>query len=408
MKRKTYIIALLVFSVGVLMLIGSSYSLIIGNLVSSETYGFDVANFDVQFSDNKQISISGIPETDEEGFKNSKEFSFTISNNSDYDVNYRLDILENNGLNMGSVIHYVYSLNNSNYSETLLLSDDFTVSQNKVLKVGEKDTYKIRMWLSLDADEEFMNKTFKASISLIATQNEYKYATNVIEKLAQNNLDSLVNDNNNYRYNSNESPNYIWFNCEDGYTKGDDYCEKWRIIGSFMNISQNKRNSYHMLKIISNKIVDDIPFNNPERVGEYNDSYIETFANGAYYDKLSDSAKSYITKAKWNIGSTTSTDYVKAIIDENNEVYYGNIGLLNVSDYLFIKNNSFIPKDIMFIDKYDNNSVNILNEDIVKGESTNNYGFLPCIYLRPDISILSGDGSVNNPYEITIKYPMNY
>ena len=389
------------------MLLGSSYSLITGNLVSSETYSFDVANFNVQFLDNKEISMNGIPEDDTSGLKNSKEITFTISNSSDYDVNYRLDIIENNAFNMSKVIHYVYSINNESYSDVLNLGEYSTISQNRVLKVNEKDTYRIKMWLSIDADEEFMNKTFSANIALTATQNEYKYATNVIEKLAINKQDNVTLTGEDYRYLKGDN-NYIWFNCQDNFSSGDDYCEKWQIIGSFKNKKENSRNEYMMLKIFRNKSVDSITFNNSEKTSDYDNSYVETFANGSYYDKLTDTSKKYIMRAKWNIGSTKGTNYNMAIQDERMKVYYGNIGLLNVSDYLYIKNDSYIQEEnMMFINK-NSKDINVLKNTLVSKEANDSYAFVPCVYLRPDISIIKGDGSINNPYEITIKYPMNY
>ena len=407
MKKRTYIIALLVFSLGALMLLGSSYSLIIGNLVSEEVYGFDVANFDVQFSDNKEISISGIPSTDEDGFKEAKEYSFTVINNSDYDVNYRLDIIEKDSFKMGNVINYAYSLNNGNYSKVLSLDKNYTVKQNKVLKKGEKDSYKIKIWLSIEADEVYMNKTFKANISLVATQNEYKYASTVIERLAMNNQDNVVISNGDYRY-TNGDNNYIWFNCQDGFTKGDDYCEKWQIIGSFLNNNEEDNDEYYMLKLINNTKVEEISFNNEEKTGDYDNSYIETFANGLYYDKLNNNTKKYIIKAKWNIGNTSETSYDKSLLNEKNKVYYSNIGLLNVSDYLFMKNNSFIKVDNTILLNKSGNNINVLNSELTLGDTTKTYNFVPCLYIRPDVSIINGDGSINNPYEIAIKYPMNY
>ena len=135
-----------------MLLLGTSYSLILNNLVSSESYGFDVANFDVSFTDDTKISISGIPTSDDDGIRNSKEYVFKINNNSDYDINYRLDILENSIEKMGEVIHYVYSINDSEYSEVLILGDNYTLKQNKVLVVNATDVYKVKIWLSEDAD----------------------------------------------------------------------------------------------------------------------------------------------------------------------------------------------------------------------------------------------------------------
>ena len=50
----------------------------------SESYGFNVANFDVEFQDNTQISLGGIPTSDEDGLKKSKEFTFTAGEQAFY------------------------------------------------------------------------------------------------------------------------------------------------------------------------------------------------------------------------------------------------------------------------------------------------------------------------------------
>ena len=133
MKNKTFVIATIIMSLGVVMLLGTSYSMISKEIVSEESYGFNVANFDVEFQDNTQISLGGIPTSDEDGLKNSKEFIFTVLNNSDFDVNYRLDIIENSVFPMKDVIKYSYSLNNGEYEKINLLSDNYTINQNKVL-----------------------------------------------------------------------------------------------------------------------------------------------------------------------------------------------------------------------------------------------------------------------------------
>ena len=391
------------------MLLGTSYSLITDSVVSKETYGFEVANFNVEFLDDTKITISGVPLDDTNGFNKSKEFSFTITNNSDYDVNYRLDILENGNTNMGEVIHYAYSVNDSEYSKIYNLGDNYTIKQNKVLGVNAIDTYKIKMWLSDEADESYMNKTFSATISLMATQNEYKYATNVIEKLANENQDGIKNVNGEYRYSLKNSMNYVWFNCQDGFNKGENYCEKWRIVGSFNNHKENTLEEYKMLKIVSDDVYDEIAFNNEEKTGDYSESYIESFANGSYYDKLNDNAKKLILKAKWNIGSIKSNTYESVLQEENEgKSYYGNVGLLNVSDYLYLQDNSYIKSDNVLLLNKNLEDVSLIKGSLTTGNNTSNYNFLPCVYLRPDVSIISGDGTSDNPYEINIKFPMNY
>ena len=390
------------------MLFGSSYSLIMDN-VSKESYGFSVANFDVEFLDNTKITLSGIPVSDQEGLKTSKEFTFTVSNNSDYDVNYRLDIIENSVDIMSDVIKYSYSLNGSDYNRIYLLKNNSTINQNKVLKQNDKDIYKVKIWLSDEADESYMNKKFSASISLMATQNEYKYATNVIERLANDNLDDVKKVNNDYRYMGSNPNNYIWFNCKDGYTKGKDNCEMWRIIGSFDNAWEDGIGTYKSLKIVSSNVYDEVSFNNEDKNGDYDNSYITSFANGVYFDKLNKNAQELILNAKWNIGNLGNSDINNSYNNEIKKTSFANVGLLNVSDYMYLGENGWLISDqsILFINK-SSDKVLILNNGIVEKESLDNYSFLPVVYLKPDVSIVSGNGSIDSPYEIKVKYPMNY
>lgn len=408
MKKRTYLLASILFTCGVIMLLGSSYSLITNNLTSNETYGFDIANFNVSFSDSTSVSLLGIPTKDEEGLNNSKEITFKVKNDSDYDVNYRLDIIEKSISHMANVIRYSYSLNNDPYTSVIALSDDYTIMQNRILKVNEVDNYKIKIWLSIDADEAYMNKEFQASISLTATLEESKYASSVIKSLAEKNLDNVIKLDNEYRYSNYDSANYLWFNCKDGFTKGEDYCEKWRIIGSFKNKWENSRDEYYSLKIMRNTPYEEVSFNNEELRGDYNNSYINTFANGAYYDLLNDDYKNYILKAKWYIGNSNSLNFMESYEMEKNKVYYNYIGLINVSDYLYLESswNSDL-KNILTINK-NIDEVNVIKNGIITMNNLSIVKFIPCVYLKPDISILSGTGTIDNPYEIGVKYPMNY
>ena len=251
-----------------------------------------------------------------------------------------------------------------------------------------------------------MNKHFSASIILSATQNEYKYASSVIEKLGNNNQDNVIKVDNGYRYNKIDSLNYLWFNCQEGFSKGEDYCEKWRIIGSFNNKSEKSNTEYPSLKIISTKSFDNISYNSEEN-NNFDESYINSFANGYYYDKLNSQTQKLILKARWNIGDVKSNNYTDVLKEESNINYYANIALPNISDYLYLQNESFLGNNYMFLNKT-NGNVNVFDGKISNGRNEIEYAFVPCLYLRADVSIISGDGSDSNPYEIAIKYPLNY
>ena len=137
----------------------------------------------------------------------------------------------------------------------------------------------------------------------------------------------------------------------------------------------------------------------------YDHSYINSYLNGSYYDLLNDNAKKMILKGRWNIGSVNTKNFNNAYGSEKLKEYYTNIGLINYSDYLALGNNSWLNSedDILLLNKT-MDDVNIIHDGIDTRSSLALFNYLPCVYLKPDISILSGDGTIGNPYELGVKY----
>ena len=389
MKNRVYIIALLVLGIGIMLLFGTSYSLIMNGELEKE---FTININDFNDSYNKNIKVNLV---------NNEVYTFSISNNSNTDINYRLDIIEYNTNDL-DLINYKYSVNDGKYSDLYKLKDNYTIKQNKNLQSNATDIYKLNVLLS-----EKIKEDASFTILITATKNEAKYATDVIKKLSKNKENNVMLEDNNYRYNKNDSNNYVWFNCKNGVTKGENYCEKWRIIGAFNNKNDKSTEEYLSLKLVNTKVVNNIPFNMDEARGNYNDSYVSSYANGYYYDTLDEDTQKLILKAKWNIGEVNSNNYTEVVKEEKTKTYYAYIGLANISDYLYLQNESFIGDNTMFLNKT-HGKVNILSKGIKTGDNYKSYSFVPVIYLRWDISFNSGDGSYSNPYELIIKYPMNY
>lgn len=387
MKNRVYVIALLVLGIGTLLLFGTSYSLIMNSDLEKE-FTININDFNDTFTKDIKISLSG-----------DTEYTFIIENSSNRDINYHLDIIEYNSSLVES-ISYKYSINDGEYSKIYNLKDNYTVKQNKNLQVNATDIFKISLF-----SHENKDISFKVLIS--ATKNESKYATDVIKKLSKDSESNVVLENNSYRYNRKNSNNYIWFNCKNGKTTGEDNCERWRILGAFNNKNDKSSDEYLSLKVVNTKVVESMPFNMDEARGNYNDSYISSYANGYYYEMLDETVQKFILKARWNIGEVNSNNYSEAYKEESSRTYYAYIGLVNVSDYLYLQNESFINDNTILLNKT-NGTVNILTKGIKNGDNYKNYNFVPAVYLRWDVSFNSGDGSFNNPYELIIKYPMNY
>lgn len=433
--NKTLIASLVVMLLGLVMIFGTSYSIITKSYITENNYSLTVGNMKVSFSDNenKILLSNSFPISDKEALETGEEFLFTVNNLGDYTANYSITIEETSEASIAEVIRFAYSLNDGGYNHISTLSDNKVVGQNVVLESGNSHDYKMKFWIDEDANASYMGKIFSAKLVLNYTQNDYKYATSVIETLGNINQDGVIGINSQgevsssdireYRYVGNTSNNYVWFNCSDGYTKGGSHCEKWRIIGSFDNTWENGISSYKTIKLIRSSKVSDIPYNDNTYNGAYNKSYLNYYANTTYYNTLTMSAKNMILRARWNIGKTNNTFNTNAsYLMETSEFVYNDIGVISPSDYAFAgngvnygdklnnQNKNWMYHNNMFTLNLNNNGNPYVVSDngITLGDKMELFAFVPVVYLKPDVSIINGYGTVNEPYELDIKFPMSY
>lgn len=375
--NKSLIISVLVMGLGLLMLVGTSYSLIRKTSVTNNSYGLSVGDIKVDFNgeENNITLENGVPISDSDGIKGDKEFTFVVSNTGDYTANYSIAIDETSVEKIGKVIKYSYSLNDSNYIVPKTIEESNYINQNVILEQGKSDTYKIKVWLDIDADASYMGKEFTAKITLSSTQNDYKYASSVVDILGKDNKDGVKLINNNYYYTSGNN-NYVWFNCDDGYTKGINHCERWQIIGTFDNSWENGINNYKVVKII-----------NPQNSGKIKYNDFVNKLNVDYYNDLKLSAKDMLLNGKWDDGRYLEV----GMISENDYT--------NIKDWLVIDNLMFYPN---------NEYKGIIDKNITSLDENGEYNYLSSVYLKPDVSIIDGYGTLDNPYELSIKFPMSY
>lgn len=230
-------------------------------------------------------------------------------------------------------------------------------------------------------------------------------------------------------HNEDNINNWIYFNCKD--EKDVSTCEKWRIVsyqytdggGNLLLISEDLRDVHYV-----GEDADTIHTSGKELINNYNKLY--------YDELLSDSAKSLIKKTKYYTGNLESDGSYEVTF--SNGVYqhktYWNLSSignkyeesytshLNVREWFEASTNEDIcPNGQELYSSYSvdineikfsecNNWLNdgsffVLNNGAFVGElgtiSTNGSpvdGERPVVTLKDDAQIISGDGSISNPY----------
>ena len=229
-NMQLYLVVLLVM-VSILLLGGTSFALVQKVIRGNNDYSLKTGNFVVKFDNSQTLKLTNeVPVYDNVGMSSGDEFVFSVTNDGDYRANYSVKIIETSD-GLTDVIRY-----SVNYGDGYLLDNVHALKnnqyivQNKALDAKSSDTYRLRFWLDIDASEKYINKTFSGKIALDATQDSYKYATNVIEAIYnKEDKEGLVKIGltgdifttgrvREYRYNGNINTNYVWFNCKDGYT----------------------------------------------------------------------------------------------------------------------------------------------------------------------------------------------
>ena len=112
-----------------------------------------------------------------------------------------------------------------------------------------------------------------------------------------------------------------------------------------------------------------------------------------------------IIKTPFNIGNINSFTF-NNINDEISKKYSTNIGLINASDYLYLEDNNWLKNKKTFLINQDREGNILVLDNEIKTTLNILYPYIPCVYLRSDVSITGGVGTKNNPYILDILYPL--
>lgn len=274
-----------------------------------------------------------------------------------------------------------------------------------------------------------------------------------IKNLNSNEL--VVDDTNdaNLRYIGGNPNNYVRYNNE-----------LWRIIGVMNNMTTAEGENRSLVKIMRATILPDAydwyDGKRPEILW-YTSALRHNLNEGVYYNSLSDSAKNMIQNVEWNIGlQDTTTKLAKATYEEERKLttsttypyakWTGKIALEYISDYMYAvggenrdtclanypaTNNEYYNNQC-FNDNWISNpteeaksstspfqllSLNVRSDNWVYTIYTytsgngapvfiNKYStsvckdcrIKPTLYLKPNVNIVDGEGTPDNPYILEI------
>ena len=237
-----------------------------------------------------------------------------------------------------------------------------------------------------------------------------------------------------YRYIGAAPNNYITFNNE-----------LWRIIGVF-TVEDGNGNTEQRIKIVRNeKLSSDMVWHSI-LLNEWSTATLNTYLNGQYYNGLVEASKNMVTDTKYYLGGSPSSagsaegnyNWERGTIVYNSDrsiSWNGKIALIYPSDYSYtyalgVDNTCYTNGYNCFAGKggkptngwiYNTNSnfhqwllspcmankscvfnLDSLGDVYAGAGVTSSYGVRPSLYLVSNIKIDSGDGSEQNPYQLSL------
>ncbi len=277
-------------------------------------------------------------------------------------------------------------------------------------------------------------------------------ASDVIADLVNTSDEVVLDEAGNARYIGANPNNYVLFNCDDYNNPSSSTCELWRIIGVFSEDTHG-RSGEKLVKLIRSESIGNIAWDSGD-VNDWTTASLQESLNGSYLSGTSLGSGRGITSATndmvqevtWKLGGTAS--YTSAsnglashfygyergetVYSSHETTWTGKIGLMYPSDYGYATSGgsttnrtsclavelynwgytSFDSSDCYNNDwLYDSSAAQWTLTPISSisyyvffvystGYVYSSYAVLPSVYLKSNIAISGGDGSIVLPYTL--------
>lgn len=427
-RRQIFLMALFL-GVGIISLLGASYALFSVSQKGNKKVQIVVSEtpYAIALAEKERIQLPNITTMSEEEASQLKPYEFTISNQGSVDAYYSVSILENQTKDTIDKEYLGYSLEGDDGTSIHGTLDDLgenmAVVRNKRIKSKEEVNYALRIWLTEEAPNSEMGKTYESKIGVDSMQALPTFADYLIEKANEEGT-SYINGNTkelytyneeatedtsrliSYRYLGNEPNNYILFNNE-----------VWRIIGVF----QTEKEGYApQVKIIKEEAL----------LGSYgsNNKNPSFLLSTDYYDKFESLSHSISMKTDYslshiNIQQLNGNEIYKMEHNHKVKTFQSFVGLPYLSDYVktfgsgyqdfcFENITSCSTKSWMSHEKMAFlNGISATNEEVwttdesgkvVSSLTSETFHIHPVVYLYASTFYQSGNGSQSNPYRIGV------
>ena len=418
-KKEIVIIGLILLMV--IALIGVSYAAFRftgeGTKVNSITTGSITMTYEE--TDNT-ISLTGaLPTTDKTGkvrMNPGEYFDFTVSSNisGDVNINYEISAKEvGDGTIDGSNIKLYLTRLTGDGEEELMTPETYNeeTSTNNFtgrpsgemslytsnMSSSESNNYRLRMWVDEDYNPQGDGGGLQFSVQINVyglDGDKIPVTTGPVNEVLLSNIpkDSQYDDGVDTFITGEDPNNYIWYSGK-----------LWRAV--------SVNNEAKTTKLVTQWNISATTYN-PNNQPNFEGSYMEDWLNDTTVDGFLGNLRDYenfiVTESVWD-ATMDSTDLGSITRPNGTTIVTASVGLLNIYEYQTsyrgtTYSNGYLNNGLVWwtLTPYSSFYVRYLGSagDANEKSSAGDVGVRPSINLKSNVKIVSGDGTVDNPYRL--------
>ena len=348
------------------------------DLVLNETSEGINLNNAIGLSDSKGISTT--PST------------FELKNNGDKAVDYIIYLDDNTIGDNDTRIddkYLKYNLNKNGEDSGARLLTSIGSNPNRILDMGtieggETNTYSLNLWISDEVDGNYSGQVFSGKLRVKVTQER----KTVAEVLLADNSNNINTTDPEQTFITGEDPNnYIWYSGK-----------LWRAVS--IDPSDNS------VKLVTQWNISAIPYDDDSSAfeGSYMQEWLNDTSVDGFLGNLREPEKFIKMDSKWN--ATAMTDTTKP---PKTTIVESSVGLINLYEYTMSYSgtnysNGYLNNNLesVLLTPYNDTSLFAENNGgiLYHNNNVNTNVIRPSINLQPNIKIVYGSGTEDDPYRL--------
>ncbi len=216
-KRKYIIISIIVISISLIALIGTSYALLTMTIEGDKKISLTAGILKVDFTEGDNINLDNTaPLTDKQGLKTTP-YTFTITNTGNINAYYHVSLEEDSNNTLSNSYLKMQITGDNGYDSGIIKVNNYGVGSfeiigEDVLEPSDEITYTLYMWLDEDADNNAQGKIYQSKIVVESFDRE---SNSPSSPMLDDGMIAVSYDGSNWVKADRSNVNNSWYNYDE-------------------------------------------------------------------------------------------------------------------------------------------------------------------------------------------------